>query len=126
MPIQSPHELCQDWCAATLNIRERHGARTAIDYLVGEKLPTLAQLGETHPEFLAELPALAEQIRKLFTRAELEAHFERTNNAARIDPDILKGASEAEIADFQDVIDDARRERARRDWLRAMLLRTGS
>ena len=36
------HKICQEQCAATRAIRERFGVKSALDYLVGEKLLNFA------------------------------------------------------------------------------------
>ena len=43
-------------CRATKAIRRRFGAKSALDYLIGEKLITFAKVAENHPEFAQELP----------------------------------------------------------------------
>ena len=124
--LRTPEQIWKDCCAATVDIRAQHGMRGAIEYLIGDKLMMFAQTGETNPEFLAELPAFSKRIRKLFTAAEIEDHFERAEYAARVDPDIMKGASAEEIEQLQEGFEDDRRSQERRDWVKAMLLRSGS
>ena len=43
-------------CRATRGIRRRFGAKSALDYLIGEKLIRFAEAAEQHPEFAQELP----------------------------------------------------------------------
>jgi hypothetical protein len=43
-------------CRATRAIRRRFGARSALDYLIGENLVAFADAAEDYPEFAAELP----------------------------------------------------------------------
>jgi len=123
MTFKTPKNLWQDYSDAAIAIRERFGSNAAIDYLLGEKLMTFAQTGETEPAFLAELPAFADRIRSLFSAADMENYFVRADHAARIDPDLLQDATPEEIEEFQSVIDDARRDRERRAWVKAMLLK---
>lgn len=126
MALRTPNQIWKDCCKATPEIRSRHGHRAAIEYLVGEKLIMFAQTGETTPEFLAELPAFSKKIRSMFTTAEIEEHFERANHLSRVDPDILNGATEEEAQELREGFEEDRDARERRDWVRAMLLRSGS
>ena len=43
-------------CRATKGIKRAFGAKSALDYLIGEKLVTFADVAEKDPEFAAELP----------------------------------------------------------------------
>jgi hypothetical protein len=37
-------------------MRDRFGVKSALEYLVGEKLRNFAEAADRHPEFAAELP----------------------------------------------------------------------
>jgi hypothetical protein len=124
--MQTPEQIWKSCCEASVGIRDRHGLKAAIDYLVGEKLMTFAQTGENHPEFLAELPAFSKSIRKLFNGAQIQEHFERAELASRVDPDIFKGATAEEAELLRGTLEEDRRTQERRNWVRAMLLREGS
>jgi hypothetical protein len=50
------HKVWQEQCEATRTIRERFGVKSALDYLVGEKLLNFASGAERSLEFVAELP----------------------------------------------------------------------
>jgi hypothetical protein len=45
-------------CRATKGIKRRFGAKSALDYLIGEKLTTFADAAEEHPEFRAGAPEI--------------------------------------------------------------------
>jgi hypothetical protein len=109
----------------TPGIRTRFGVDAAIDYLVGEKLMAFACSGERHPEMLAELPAFAQRVHQLFTSVEIHAYFARADHAALIEPDALKGDAVEEVAETRELIEELRRERERRQWVKAMLLGVG-
>lgn len=126
MSIKSPRALWENYSAATVGIAERFSRVSAIQYLVGEKLMLFAQLAEADPNFLAELPAFSAQIRALFTSSEITGHFDQADRESMIDADIMKGASADEIEEMGDVLDENRRDRERRSWVKSMLLRTGS
>jgi len=53
------HEIWREQCEATPTIRERFGVKSALDYLVGEKLLSFAKAADQDPEFAAELPRLS-------------------------------------------------------------------
>jgi hypothetical protein len=75
------HKIWIDQCAATEDIRESFGSEKALDYLIGEKLFTFLMASEQDPEFAAEVPAFVDEIRRIFTSAEIRTyldHLERT------------------------------------------------
>jgi hypothetical protein len=85
------HKIWIDQCAATEDIRESFGLENALDYLIGEKLFAFLMASEQDPEFAAELPAFVDEIRRIFTTAEIRAHLdhlERTKFLALLDPDL--------------------------------------
>lgn len=43
-------------CRATRVIKRRFGAKSALDYLIGEKLQAFAHAAKDHREFAAEWP----------------------------------------------------------------------
>ncbi len=45
------HKVWQEQCEATRTIRERFGVKSALDYLVGEKLLNFASEAERSLEF---------------------------------------------------------------------------
>jgi hypothetical protein len=126
MPISTPRELWQGYCEAVPGIRERFGLANALEYVVGEKLMTFSQMAETDEKFRAELPAFCERIRCLFTRAEIQGYFESAERESAIDVELLEEASEEEAEELRERLADERRERERRSWVKAMVLRMGS
>jgi hypothetical protein len=126
MPISTPRELWQGYCEAAPGIRERFGLANALEYVVGEKLMMFAQMAESDEGFRAELPAFCERIRCLFTRGEIQGHFESAEREPVIDADLLEEASEEEAEELRERLADERRDRERRSWVKAMVLRMGS
>ena len=61
-------------CRATRGIRRRFGAKSALDYLIGEKLVTFAQEAECRPEFARELPRFLAAIWQVFNQYELAGY----------------------------------------------------
>ena len=126
MSLKTPRELWQDYCHVAPDVRERYGLSAAISYVVGEKLMTFAQTAEADEAFRAELPAFCAKIRKLFTTVEIEAYFAAAERNSRVESDLFKGASAEETADLREMLEDAKRDRERRTWVKAMLTQSGS
>jgi hypothetical protein len=60
------HKVWQEQCKATRKIRERFGVKSALDYLVGEKLLNFASEAERSLEFAAELPRFQAAVWDIF------------------------------------------------------------
>jgi ferredoxin len=114
------------YCEAVVGIRERFGLANAIEYVVGEKLMTFSQLAESDESFRAELPAFCERIRCLFTRTEIQGYFESAEQESAIEADLLEEASEEEAEELRDRLAEEQRDRERRSWVKAMVLKMGS
>lgn len=85
------HKVWMDQCDATDGIRERFGLDNALDYLIGEKLFTFLMVSERDADFAAEVPAFVDEIRRIFTPAEIHAYLEqleREKYLAPRDPDL--------------------------------------
>jgi hypothetical protein len=85
------HKVWIEQCAATEDIRETFGLQNALDYLIGEKLFTFLLISEQDPAFAAEVPMFVEEIRRLFTPAEIRNyldHLERTKFLASAEADL--------------------------------------
>ena len=61
-------------CMATTGITRRFGAKSALDYLIGEKLTTFADAAEEHTEFARELPRFLAAIWRLFNEYEIAGY----------------------------------------------------
>jgi hypothetical protein len=62
-------------CRATRSIKRRFGVKSALDYLVGEKLLNFAAAAEQHSEFAAELPRFQAAVWKVFNPYELAGYL---------------------------------------------------
>lgn len=49
------HRIWIEQCEASWTIRDRFGVKSALGYLVGEKLLNFAEAADRHPEFASEL-----------------------------------------------------------------------
>jgi hypothetical protein len=66
------HKIWLPPCRATRGIRRRFGITSALDYLVGEKLITLHDAAEQHPEFAAELPRFQTEVWNILERGAFQ------------------------------------------------------
>ena len=126
MNLKTPREHWQDYCNVAPDIRERHGLFAALGYVVGEKLMMFAQTAETDDRFRAELPTFCKKIRQLFRKEEIEEYFETAERHSLVEPDLFKGASAEEAEELRAIVADAKRDRERRSWVKAMLTQSGS
>ena len=124
--FKTPRELWQDYCKVTPGIRARFGLADALGYVVGEKLVTFAHTAETDDAFRSELPAFCARIRALFSKEEIQHHFESAERASLVEGDLFKDASPEETEELKEVLQEAQRDRERRSWVKAMLLQSGS
>lgn len=65
------HELWDEQCWATRHIKEKWGLKSALEYLIGQKLLAFAYWAQTQPNYAAELPLFIQEIPAIFTEAEL-------------------------------------------------------
>jgi len=70
-------------CKATKGIRRHFGAKSALDYLIGEKLMMFAEEAERRPEFAKELPRFLAAIWQVFNQYELAGYVASQKPAAR-------------------------------------------
>ena len=61
-------------CRATKAIRRRFGAKSALDYLIGEKLTTFADAARDEPTFAKELPRFLAAVWRLFNAYEIAGY----------------------------------------------------
>jgi len=70
-------------CRVTKTIKRRFGAKSALDYLIREKLITFALEAERSPEYAKELPRFLAAIWQVFNQYELAGHIASQKPAAR-------------------------------------------
>jgi hypothetical protein len=61
-------------CRATRAIKRRFGAKSALDYLIGEKLLAFADAAREHPTFAKELPRFLAGIWHVFNEYEIAGY----------------------------------------------------
>ena len=69
------HKIWVQQCRATRTIRRRFGIKSALDYLLGEKLLSFAEQADRHPEFASELPPFQAAVWDTFNRYELTGYL---------------------------------------------------
>jgi hypothetical protein len=73
-------------CEAARRVRKRFGLANALDYLIGEKLLTFAQVAERYAEFLQELPDFLREIRAVFSIEETGEYAEHLAHTRPLSP----------------------------------------
>ncbi len=77
------HKIWVKQCKATKGIRRRFGAKSALDYLIGEKLMTFADEADRRLEFARELPRFLAGIWQVFSQYEIAGYVASQKPAAR-------------------------------------------
>lgn len=70
-------------CGATRAIKRRFGAKSALDYLIGEKLLSFAAAAKTDSGFARELPRFLAAVWHLFNEYEIAGYVASQKPAAR-------------------------------------------
>ena len=76
-------KIWAEQCRATRTIRRRFGAKSALDYLIGEKLTTFADVGRADPDFARELPRFLAAVWRIFNEYEIAGYVASRKPAAR-------------------------------------------
>src|SRR5437899_11837118 len=77
------YKIWVTYCQTTRTIRRNFGVKSALDYLIGEKLPIFAHAAGRDPNFAAELPRFLAAVWKIFNRHELTAYLKTLYLARR-------------------------------------------
>jgi len=70
-------------CRATTALKRRFGAKSALDYLIGEKLMSFADAARDHPGFARELPRFLAAIWQTFNEYEIAGYVASRKPTAR-------------------------------------------
>jgi hypothetical protein len=70
-------------CRATKAIKRRFGVRSALDYLLGEKLLAFAKAAKADPGFAAELPKFLAAVWRVFNHYEVVGYVTTRRPAVR-------------------------------------------
>jgi hypothetical protein len=63
-----------DQCKAAKGIKRRFGVKSALDYLIREKLLNFAEAAEQRPEFARELPRFLAEVWQIFNQYEIAGY----------------------------------------------------
>jgi hypothetical protein len=93
-------ELCKIWieqCEAARGIEDEFGTDKALAYLVGEKFLNFLEAAETHPDFRAEVPAFAAEVKTIFERWQLAEYLEIARQTEPFDPGLYEDEDPEDI-----------------------------
>ena len=76
-------KIWAEQCRATKAIRRRFGAKSALDYLIGEKLMMFADVAKDDPDFAKELPRFLAAVWHVFNEYEIAGYVASRKPAAR-------------------------------------------
>ena len=93
-------DVWKEQCEAARDVRDRHGVVPALDYLIGEKLLTYAELAVTRPEFARELPRFVAGVRDIFSPEEIRLYLAHLERLADFDDDLIQAEGGEEDEDF--------------------------
>ncbi len=121
----NPSQVWIEQCEATRTIEDRFGVQNALDYLVGEKFLNFLEVAESDPEFRAEVPAFAAEIKTIFETLQLAEYLETARQTEPFDPNLYDDEEEDDPDDVEMYRQDDIRHSARelllielaRDWL---------
>ncbi len=65
MNVRKAHKIWIEQCEAAQTIKARFGLTAAFDYLVGEKLMSVASAASRYPDFARELPRFVSGVRHI-------------------------------------------------------------
>ena len=86
-------ELCKIWieqCEAARSIEDEFGTDKALAYLVGEKFLNFLEAAETDPDFRAEIPVFAAEVKTIFERWQLAEYLETARQTEPFDPGLYE------------------------------------
>ncbi len=70
-------------CRATKTIKRHFGAKSALDYLIGEKLMNFADAARDDPAFARELPRFLAAVSRTFNEYEIAGYIASRKPAVR-------------------------------------------
>lgn len=85
-------DIWKQQCEAARDVRERHGVVSALEYLIGEKLMTFAEIAASRPEFARELPQFVAEIRRMFAAEEIKLYVDHIDRMAALKEQALAAA----------------------------------
>jgi hypothetical protein len=96
-----PHEIWREQCDAARRNEDEFGVPNALSYLVGEKFLNFLEVAETNPEFRAEIPAFAAEVKSIFEPWQLAEYLETARQTEPFDPDLFDEDEDPEIVEME-------------------------
>jgi hypothetical protein len=93
----NPRKIWVDQSEAARRIEDEFGTDKALAYLVGEKFLNFLEAAETHPDFRAEIPAFAAEVKTIFERWQLAEHLEMARQTEPFDPGLYEDEDPEDI-----------------------------
>ena len=115
-------DIWKEQCVAARSVRVQHGIVSALDYLIGEKLLTYAEIAVTRPEFARELPRFAAEVRDIFNGQEIKHYLEHLERMAAMEDEQPPNEDDNEL--FGDFPNQLAAKRARLAQLKELLTST--
>jgi len=118
------HKFWIKQCEAAREVKEQFGSRTALGYLVGEKLLNFVSASDTEPDFAAELPSFILEITDIFGPEELRDYLDTVSRVGVLghimDDEAFESAREAKM--FEESVVQSAEDVIRMGRIREMLL----
>jgi hypothetical protein len=115
-------DIWKEQCVAARSVRAQHGILSALDYLIGEKLLTYAEMAVTRPEFARELPRFVAEVRDIFNGEEIRHYIDHLERMAAMEDEQAPDEDDDEL--FGDFPDQLAAKRARLAQLKELLTST--
>jgi hypothetical protein len=93
----NPRDIWIEQCQAARGIEDEFGVPKALEYLVGEKFINFLEAADDDPNFRAELPAFAAEIKTIFEPYQLAEYLENARQSEPFDPTLYDDAETAEL-----------------------------
>lgn len=100
-----PHEIWREQCESARRIEDDFGVPNALSYLVGEKFLNFLEVAETNPEFRAEVPAFATEVKAIFEGWQLAEYLETAGQTEPFDPDLYDEEDDPEMIEDERQVD---------------------
>lgn len=115
-------DIWKEQCVAARSVRAQHGILSALDYLIGEKLLTYAEMAVTRPEFARELPRFVAEVRDIFDGQEIKHYLDHLERMAAMEDEQAPNEDDNKL--FGDFPDQLAAKRARLAQLKELLTST--
>jgi hypothetical protein len=101
MTEMKPHEIWREQCDAARRIEDDFGVPNALAYLVGEKFLNFLEVAESNPEFRAEVPDFAAEVKTIFEPWQLAEYLETARQTEPFDPDLFDEDEDSDIVEME-------------------------